>query len=275
MWKEDEDFMKWRKILIVICIGVFLYSAWQIVSYFYDNYKSKSTYDKIRDEYKQQLEIEKEVILSTNKSGNSLITISPDILDIPAKSEKIYFKERYLSLIEINKDVVGWISIPNTVIDYPVVQAEDNNFYLRRNIHGEKATAGTIFMDYKSNALAEGGHIILYGHHMRNGTMFKDLVKYKEEDFFQNHENIQYNTLTKEMEWEVFSVYISKADFNYRLTEFSSEMKYLEFLHKLEDKSMFKKEIELSEDDQILTLSTCTYEYDDARLVVHARRVME
>ena len=270
------DFMIWRKILIVlivICIGVFLYSAWQIVSYFYDNYKSKSTYDKIRDEYKQQLENEKEVILSTNKSGNTPIT--PDIPDTPNTSEKIYFKERYLSLIEINKDVVGWISIPNTVIDYPVVQAEDNNFYLRRNIHGEKATAGTIFMDYKSDALARGVHIILYGHHMRNGTMFKDLVKYKGEDFFQNHENIQYNTLTKEMEWEVFSVYITKAGFNYRQTEFSSEKKYLEFLHKLEGKSMFKKEIELSEDDQILTLSTCTYEYDDARLVVHARRVME
>lgn len=260
--------MKWRKILIVICLGVFLYSSYQIAGYLYDNYKSKSTYDKIREEYEEQLEKEKDASLSPNKPINvPEATNSPD--------GKHMWMDRYRSLMEINKDIVGWISVPNTVIDYPVVQAKDNNYYLRRDIYGDKATAGTIFMDYRSDAKAEGKHIILYGHHMRNGSMFKDLVKYKNEEFFQQNDYISFNTLYDEIKWEVFSVYVSDADFNYRQTEFSSDEKYLNFLNKLKSLSMFEKAIELKAEDQLLTLSTCTYEYDDARFVVHARRVVE
>ncbi len=266
--------MGWRKILLVICLGVFLYSAYQIAAYLYDNYKSESTYDKIREEYEKQLVIEKEASLPTDQSSNNPNTpVTPNIPNTPSLSGKRLMMDRYNSLLEVNKDVVGWISVPNTVIDYPVVQAKDNDFYLRRNIHGERATAGTIFMDYRSNARADSEHIILYGHHMRNGSMFKDLVKYKEEDFFLNQTNIRFNTLYEEIEWEVFSVYVADADFNYRQTEFFSGEKYLEFLEKLQNKSIYNKVIELTENDQLLTLSTCTYEYDDARFVVHARRV--
>lgn len=265
--------MRWRKILIVICLGVFLYSAYQIAAYLYDNYKSKSTYDKIREEYEKQLEQEKEASLPIDKTDNNPNTsVAPNIPDAPGLSGKRQLMDRYNSLLEINKDVVGWISIPNTVIDYPVVQADDNDFYLRRNIHGGSATAGTIFMDYRSDARLEGKHVILYGHHMRNGSMFKDLVKYKEEDFFQNQGNLHFNSLYEEIEWEVFSVYVADADFNYRQTEFASGENYVKFLNKLQNESMFNKGIELTENDQILTLSTCTYEYDDARFVVHARR---
>jgi sortase B len=268
--------MKWRKILIIICLGVFLYSAYQIVAYLYDNYRSKSTYDKIREEYEKQLELEKEAAQPTKQPVNiPNVPINPNVPSTPDLSGKRMMMDRYSSLLEINKDVVGWITVPSTVIDYPVVQAKDNDFYLRRNIHGERATAGTIFMDFRSDARAGGGHIILYGHHMRNGTMFKDLVKYKDEEFFQDQANIRFNTLYEEIEWEVFSVYVTDADFNYRQTEFSSVEEYLSFLNKLQSKSMFDKGIELTGDDQILTLSTCTYEYDDARFVVHARRVTD
>ena len=267
--------MRWRKILIIICLGIFLYSAYQIAAYLYDNYKSESTYDKIREEYEKQLEQEKEASLTTDQPSNNPNTpVTPNTPkpNTPNLSGKRMLMDRYNSLLEINKDVVGWISVPNTVIGYPVVQADDNDFYLRRNIHGERATAGTIFMDYRSDARAEGKHIILYGHHMRNGSMFKDLVKYKEEDFFRNQGNIRFNTLYEEIEWEVFSIYVADADFNYRQTEFTSGENYIKFLKKLQNESMFNKGIELTENDQILTLSTCTYEYDDARFVVHARR---
>ena len=180
---------------------------------------------------------------------------------------------RYLSLLEINQDVVGWISVPNTVIDYPVVQAEDNDYYLRRDIHGKRANAGTIYMDYRSDAQSKDNNTILYGHHMRNGSMFKDLVKYKQEEFFLQNDDIRFDTLFDEIKWEVFSVYITEADFPYTQTTFASDEDYLDFLDKIKGKSMFEKEMTLSKEDQILTLSTCTYEYDDARFVVHARRV--
>ncbi|MGI6536892.1 MAG: class B sortase [Caldicoprobacterales bacterium] len=258
--------MTWRRVLIVILIGVFLYSSYELITYYYDAYKNKTTYDDIRKQYEEQLKLEEEQ------------TAPPDANHLPDKDtdsvpDEPAIMDRYLPLLEINKDIVGWISVPDTVIDYPVVQAEDNNYYLRRDIYGERARAGTIFMDYRCKADCSGKHTILYGHHMRNGTMFKDLMKYKNKEFFQNNTLIRFDTLYDEITWEVFSVYITSASFNYIQTSFASDEEYIAFLNTIKEKSMFESSVELSEDDQILTLSTCTYEYDNARFVVHARRV--
>jgi sortase B len=257
--------MKLRKLLIVILLGVFIYSSYEVISYLYDTYKSKVTYDEIRRQFEEQLEQEED----------DFIAVPP--LDptetMPAEPTEPVVMSRYKPLLEINQDVVGWVSVPDTVINYPVVQAEDNDYYLRRDIHGERATAGTIFMDYRSDARANGRNTILYGHHMRNGTMFKDLVKYKNEEFFQNNPIVRFDTLYEEIEWEVFSAYVTHAGFPYIQTVFASDEEYLEFLSKIKSQSIFHKDMELTSEDRILTLSTCTYEYDDARFVVHARRI--
>jgi len=176
-------------------------------------------------------------------------------------------------LLEINRDVVGWIKIPDTSIDYPVLQADDNEYYLDKDIYRNKNKAGSIFMDYRVKLDGSDKHIIIYGHHMRDGTMFKDLMKYKDRDFFYNNNIIQFDTLYREMEWEVFSVYVTEASFNYIKTQFNTPSEYEHFLTTIKNKSLFPAEVVLTANDEILTLSTCTYEYDDARFVVHARRV--
>jgi sortase B len=253
--------MKWRNILVIIMLGVFLYSSYQIFSYLYEGWKSDSAYNQIRRQYEEQLQTE--------------AAATDNITDTAGSSRETSIMERYKSLLEINSDLVGWITVPNTVINYPVVQSGDNNYYLRRDFNGNRANAGTIFMDYRCDARCRGKHIILYGHHMRNGSMFKDLVKYKREDFFQKNGYIRFDTLYEEIEWEVFSVYITEVDFPYGQTAFDSDEEYITFLEGIKGRSMFEKDIELTEEAQILTLSTCTYEYDNARLVVHARRVRE
>lgn len=258
--------MKWRNVLIVLLLGVFLYSSYEIVTYLYDGYQNKSTYDQIREQFKEKLQQEEQLVGADSALPDNI----PDQVNSSGKREA---KARYMSLLEINEDVVGWISVPDTVIDYPVVQAGDNDYYLRRDIHRKGARAGTIFMDYRSDKQGKGKNIILYGHHMRNGSMFKDLVKYKQEEFFQENDYIRFDTLFDEIKWEVFSVYITEADFPYTQTTFASDEEYLDFLDKIKGRSIFDKDMELSKEDQILTLSTCTYEYDDARFVVHARRV--
>jgi sortase B len=189
------------------------------------------------------------------------------------KSEIWNILPKYRPLLEINEDVVGWIKIPNTSIDYPVLQADDNEYYLNRNIYREKNRAGSIFMDYRIKLDSKDRHIIIYGHHMRDGTMFKDLIKYKNKDFFYTNNIIQFDTLYEEIKWEVFSVYITGTDFNYIKTHFNTPAEYENFLIAIKNKSLFPTDVELTADDQILTLSTCTYEYNDARFVVHARRV--
>jgi sortase B len=202
------------------------------------------------------------IILNENVSTNS---------NVEDTTQNILPK--YQPLLEINEDVVGWIKIPNTSIDYPVLQANDNEYYLNRDIYRKKNRAGSIFMDYRIKLDGRDKHIILYGHHMRDGTMFKDLIKYKNKDFFYKNNVIQFDTLYEEIKWEVFSVYITGTDFNYIKTRFNTPAEYENFLTTIKNKSLFPTDVVLTANDQILTLSTCTYEYDDARFVVHARRV--
>jgi len=253
--------MKWRRILTIILLGIFLFSAYKIFSYLYEGWKTRSVYDGLRKLYQNQLNYEE---YTGEQAGTSSEADS-------SGSESMM--ERYKTLLEINPDVVGWISVPNTAIDYPVVQADDNDYYLNRDFYGKPSRAGAIFMDYRSDARGRDRHIILYGHHMRNGTMFKELEKYKSEDFFSQNNVIVFNTLFNEMKWEVFSVYVTETNFPYTQIYFASDEEYVSFLKKIRERSMYQKDIKLTQKDQILTLSTCTYEYDDARLVIHAKRV--
>ncbi|HHY83576.1 MAG TPA: class B sortase [Clostridiales bacterium] len=259
--------MKWYKLLIASLLAVFFYSAYNIIIYFYDSYKEKAAYDEIRKQFEQQLQLEEE---EGRDESSKTVNVKPPAAD---PVSKLTIMKRYDQLREINKDIIGWISIPGTSINYPVVKSDNNSYYLDHNIYGEKARSGAIFMDYRNNAAAKDRHIIIYGHHMRDGSMFTGLMKYKKQKFFEENSIIRFDTLYEEIEWEIFSVYVTPSDYRYTITEFQSDEDFLEFIEKAKKKSMFKKDIELTKDDQILTLSTCTYEYDDARFVVHARRV--
>lgn len=180
------------------------------------------------------------------------------------------------ALQEINSDVIAWIQIAETQIDYPVVQGVDNRKYLDHNWQNEKNRAGSIFMDYRNDPhkLNEPGrHTILYGHHMRDGSMFQPLTNYLREDFFENHSIITLQGMYEIYVFEIFSVYVTDTDFYYIETIFENPSDFEFFLEQITDKSIYDTEQRLTRQDHLLTLSTCTYEYDDARLVVHARLI--
>lgn len=170
-----------------------------------------------------------------------------------------------------NEDYRFWLNVEDTRIDYPVVQSKDNNFYLNKNFYKEDNIAGTPFMDYRNDFLNDK-NTILYAHHMKNGTMFGDLMKFKDEYFFnQNHK------ITIEMNgdinvFEVFSVYVTEATTDYLKVNFS-ENEYENYLNTAVKKSMFKSDVQVSKDDKIITFSTCSYEFKNARTVVHAKLV--
>lgn len=177
-----------------------------------------------------------------------------------------------------NPDVVGWIKLEETEIDYPIVQAEDNAYYLKRDWLGQDNSAGAIFMDYRNDpeGLEERkSHTILYGHHRQDGSMFQNLMKYKEEAYFQENPTFevtdQYGTHT----FEIFSVYVTNIDFYFIETRFPKDEDFEGFLDSIIERRKFDTEVTVTAEDHLLTLSTCTYEYDDARFVVHARRVDE
>lgn len=182
---------------------------------------------------------------------------------------------RFLNFISINEDIVGWITVPGTVIDYPVVKTTNNEFYLKNNIYKSPSKAGAVFMDFRNSGLSQEYNTILYGHNMKDGSIFAGLSKYKDEEFFLDNSIIEFHSIYEEMRWEIFAVYVTDISFNYLQTDFSSDIEYLDFVQMLKGKSMYETNIDITDVDEILTLSTCSYEFKNARLVIHARKVLQ
>jgi sortase B len=256
------------RVIFFICAMLCVFSLYKVFSYFYESHQNNRLYTTIREEYVVQSEIEDERTV-----GNIQLEVSIEETDETIEIQTPVIREQFLPILELNNEVVGWITVPNTKVDYPVVKAADNEFYLHRNIEGQRSEAGTIFMDFRNSGDGNDRHTILYGHNMRDGSMFQGIMKYKDRDFFQKNAMIRFATLFAEEEWEVFSSYVTDTDFYYLVTSFRSKRDYLNFLNELKVRSSFDRDLELTEYDQILTLSTCSYEFEGARFVVHARKV--
>jgi sortase B len=174
---------------------------------------------------------------------------------------------------QANSDVIGWVSIPNTNIDYPVVMGEDNDYYLTNNAEKKPSKAGAIFMDYRNADPYQQRHLIIYGHNMRDGSMFHDLRYYKLEDFFNNNRLIELTIGDNKMTFEVYAAFVVDLDkVGFTTTHFGSAEDFAQYMNQLAALSKFSTGITIMPEDQVLTLSTCTYELEDARYIVQARK---
>lgn len=168
-------------------------------------------------------------------------------------------------LQNVNADVIGWIKIADTQIDYPIVQGTDNDFYLFRSWDGTENINGAIFADsYNANDFTDMNTFI-YGHHMNNGSMFANLQYYKDQDFFEQHPEIIICTPKGDYTAKIFAAYTTTA------TSTSYSFVYNNtYLNEVRSKSFVTADIDVSAEDRIITLSTCDYDFEDARMVVHA-----
>lgn len=193
-----------------------------------------------------------------------------------AKLKPLVIQEKFKELYKKNKDFVGWITVDGTDVDYPVMQADDNEYYMQRNFDKEYFGAGSIFLDYRCDItnMFKSAHQIIYGHNMNNGSMFQTLTRYEDEQFFKDNRYIILNTIYGDYQFEIFSVHESPVSYYYINTDFNSSEEWLGFIEELQSKSMFETDIELTKDDVVLTLSTCTNRHDsNYRFVVHARLI--
>ncbi len=176
-------------------------------------------------------------------------------------------------LLSVNPEVVSWILVNGTSVNYPVVQTIDNNYYLNHDILGNLKGSGWIFMDYRNSSLLDDSNTIIYGHNLLNQTAFGSLSKLFTEDWFfhENHQIVLY-TKDKHYIYEVFSCYYIDPEVYYLQTNFYTDHEYMSFLDTLKSRSIFDYSVSLSSQDKILTLSTCT---DDnrGRKVIHAKLV--
>ena len=182
----------------------------------------------------------------------------------------INYSQIFEELLKKNTDTVGYLSVNNTKINYPVVQASTNSYYLNRDFNKRKNSMGWIFMDYRNNAKDLDKNTIIYGHNIKQGIMFGTLKYALNSSWYKKESNqvITFNTPTKNMKWRIFSIYRIPATQDYLKTEFESDEEYMEFLNMLKNRSIFNFNVELNESSKILTLSTCFSH--TTRHVVHA-----
>ena len=202
----------------------------------------------------------------------------PTVPTIPPNIDDTVLFE-YQPLYEINRDMVGWIQIEGTAIDYPVVQTPDSpNFYLRRNFYKEDATCGTIYAREACDINLPSDNVTLYGHNMRNGTMFADLHKYKQKSFWEKHRYVNFDTLNEYRTYEIFAVFKTTADltkgFTYHIYDtFATEKAFNEYVSTCKNMDLYDTGVMPVYGDKLLTLSTCDKTIADGRLVVVCRLV--
>ena len=175
------------------------------------------------------------------------------------------------SLLDINDETVGWITVPGTNIDYPVVKTNNNDYYLDHNYEKKRDYNGWVFMYDKNNSKDLNKNTIIFAHNRYySGVMFGTLSNLTKEKWYSQANNISifYNTMYDEMEWEVFSIYKVKVTDDYLKVNFANDIEWLDFIDLLKQRSMFKSDATITTEDKIITLSTCLE--NDQRLVVHA-----
>lgn len=171
-------------------------------------------------------------------------------------------------LSEINSDVVAWIKLDDSVIDYPVAQCDDNDYYLKHLFNKQLNSSGSIFLDCRNSPDFTDRNSVIYGHHMKNGSMFSAITKYKEQSFFDEHPVFKLYTPEASFEIEVFCGYVADVKDSAWNIDFADDADFESWLDEQLQKSLFKSKVKPTANDNIVTLSTCSYEFDNAKFVV-------
>ncbi len=252
-------------VLFMLAAGCLFYFGW----YCYDSYLTKRENERLASRK------ENEMLSSLYETQEIVHT------DEETGVEKVYtVLDEYKSLYNHNKNLIGWLKIADTNIDYPVMQTDNNEFYLDHDVDHEPDKNGTLFMDYRCDVLAPSFNFIIYGHNMRSGNMFGTLDKYKSESYFEKHPVILFDTIYEKGVYEVMYVFNShiytedEITFKYyQMIDIASEKEFESNMQSMQEISLYDTGVTAVYGDQLLTLSTCDYGEDDGRFVVVAKRV--
>ena len=201
-----------------------------------------------------------------------------EVLDNLENVEEQVIAKKYTvdfeGLRKINPDAKAWLKVNGIGIDLPIVQGKNNQYYLKHSFDKSYNVCGWAFADYRNSLNGNDKNIIIYGHNRRDGTMFSQMAKILEPNWYNNEENkyITFITDGEEVKYEVFSIYQIKVEDYYIQTSFNSNEEYQKFLNTLKSRSFKKYNVDLGTEDKILTLSTCGNE-NKYRIVLHARKV--
>ena len=273
-WKGDTVGLVIRKLVFIAALIVFLATAIPLLA---------DVLSMVKDE-------------QVSKQLSQLYLDTEDDSEVSENSKEIL--PSFKKLLEINPDTVGYIKIDGTIIDYPVVKTDDNDFYLTHDFYKNESRSGTVMMDYHNEVTPDGhsANMVLYGHNMQVGTFFATLGEYWRtmydqypegtKSFYKEHPVIRFDTLYERAEWKVFAFGIynvaeSRGEvFGYNLKyDFTSEDDFHDYIINIMDRSDIFTDVDLKSGDDILTLSTCYWPYENSgntvRLAIFARKIRD
>ena len=257
-----------RKMVMVACVLLCVVCFGYLGAYYQVSAKSAREFEELA-ELKQagasgQTTAKKDVKIHYTDDGVEI----PDVLP------------EYQNILNKNQRLIGWIKIDDTIIDYPVMQTVNNEYYLDHNFNQEEDKNGCIFMDYQCDVIKGCDNMILYGHHMKSGKMFGTLNKYSQQSYYEKHPTIKFDTIYEKGEYQIMYVFRSKVyseeDVNFKYYQFinaGSEKEFNSYINEMAALSLYDTGVTASYGDRLLTLSTCDYQEKKGRFVVVAKRV--
>lgn len=272
---------KIKKFLSIILLIVFIVSIIYIVTYLYTSYKDENNIKELQSimnfvrVHRNSTETDLDVNTDEINQDENINKIAYEDFE---SSENDFAVLNFKEVQKINSDIVAWLKIDGTVINYPVLQGEDNDYYLYKNYKKDYSRYGSVFVDYRYDFEKGNQNFLVYGHNNNDDMMFNDLLKYNGKEFLDEHSKINLITSKENSTYKIISVFKSKVygkdETNvfkyYNYIDLSNEETFEEFSQNIKNKSLYNIEYELEYGDELLTLSTCEYSVPNGRFVVVA-----
>ncbi len=250
--------------ILVALLGVFLFSAGSLIKYYAESAQSKKTYESLqalRGTVRRPAPSEPAV------TEPELVTVNG--VEVLAELAELY---------ELNSDLVGWLTVPGTNVDYPVVQrTETKDYYLHRDFYGNHDSHGCLYAQENCD-VRYSDNVVIYGHRMKDQTMLAQLAMYESKDFWEENQYLYFDTLTEHQTYQIIYVFTTSASpgkgFEYhRMVDAADKQEFSHFLVNCAQYSLYDTGLSAVYGDKLLTLSTCEYSQENGRLVVVAKRI--
>ena len=272
--KKNKIYKIIYNVLIIFFTLVFIGCSIYLISYFYASKKSENKVEDLRKLMSNDKTTEVKVASTEEAQDDEMNYVVVNGQKVQRKFERVYRR---------NNDFVGWLKIEGTVIDYPVMQTPDNEeFYIDKDFDKKHSSAGTLFIDAYSNLEEHNDNVIVYGHNMKTGKMFHELLEYENEDFYKKHKYIQFNTIFEDATYEVIAAFRTKIypkDYDgfkyYKFYVANTELEFDNYVNCCKSLTSYPIEPNAKYGDDLITLSTCAYHDDNGRFVVVAKKLTD
>lgn len=277
---------RWLRIVLIVMFSLcFIVSGISLVRYYWNAYQNKQQYGQLQQIMEQARPTapqapQQEALPEQTTASEETTEPASELVSLidPKTGLAVQVLPEYAPVYELNSDLVGWIAIADTNINYPVVQSPDRtDYYLYRDFYRQDSTHGCIYVREACDVLTPSDNVVIYGHRMKDGSMFNNLLYYEKQSYYKAHRYIQFDNLQERHVYEIMAVFKTVATasgFDYHLfVNAFDEADFDEFVAQCKAMSLYDTGVSAAYGDKLITLSTCEYSQDNGRMVLVAKRI--